>query len=79
MFLSFSPHVYCLLPFSLIASVSGGVDDDITTTSTVVVLERLRVGDEVYVRVEIENDHDSSNVHSSSNRHIHFTGQRISD
>ncbi|TRY74944.1 hypothetical protein TCAL_01261 [Tigriopus californicus] len=60
-------------------AVFGGVDDDIMVTGTVTVLEFLEPGDTVYIQVLIENDHKASRIHSTNNKAVHFTGQRISD
>ena len=62
-----------LIPFS------GGRDDDVLSTATVVVVERLEPGDKLYIRISIENNHKESSIHSTTNKAIHFTGQRISD
>ena len=57
-----------------------GNSDDLGVTTTVLVMERLREGDRIYVEIIIDagGDETESFIHSAQNKHIHFTGLKIS-
>ena len=64
---------------TLIFNISGK-DDDLYSTSTVIIMERLQVGDKIYVTMDLDADHGDSIIHSQEVKpSIHFVGQRISD
>ena len=58
-----------------------GKDDDLHSTSTVIIMERLQVGDRIYTQMDLDEGGDGASVlHSQKvNPSIHFVGQRISD
>ena len=57
-----------------------GKDDDLHTTSTVIIMERLQVGDRIYIKMDLDADHGDSKIHSQEKMpSIHFVGQKISD
>ena len=58
-----------------------GKDDDLHSTSTVIIMERLQVGDRIYTKMDLDEGGDGASVlHSQKvNPSIHFVGQRISD
>ncbi len=57
-----------------------GVDDDLHTTSTVIIMERLQPGDKVYIEMEIDADHGDSKIQSEITKPaIHFIGHKIAD
>jgi len=57
----------------------AGKDDDLHTTTSVIVLEHLKLQDEVFVSMAIHGDHGDSSLWSDFSRKIHFTAFRISD
>jgi len=57
----------------------AGKDDDLHTTTSVIVLEQLKLEDEVFVSMAIHGDHGDSSLWSDFSRKIHFTAFRISD
>jgi len=57
----------------------AGKDDDLHTTTSVIVLEHLKLEDEVFVSMAIHGDHGDSSLWSDFSRKIHFTAFRISD
>ena len=55
-----------------------GKDDDLHTTSTVIIMERLQVGDRIYIKMDLDADHGDSKIHSQEKMpSIHFVGQKI--
>jgi len=56
-----------------------GRDDDLHATTSIIVMERLREGDKVFVSMVISGPHGDSKLESDFSRKIHFTGLRISD
>ena len=58
-----------------------GKDDDLHSTSTVIIMERLQVGDRIYTKMDLdEGGEGASLLHSQKvNPSIHFVGQRISN
>ena len=76
------PIVYILdFLFSFIFSIFNlGKDDDLYTTSTVIIMKRLQVGDRIYIKMDIDGDHGDSKIHSQERTpSIQFVGQKISD
>jgi len=59
--------------------VIPGRDDDLHATTSIIVMERLREGDKVFVSMVISGPHGDSKLESDFSRKIHFTGLRISD
>ena len=57
--------------------VKAGRDDDIYVTSTIIVMERLRPRDQIFVQVEFESGHGQSKLHSTDNKEVFFVGQKI--
>ena len=57
-----------------------GKDDDLHTTSTVIIMERLQEGDKIYIKMDLDANHGDSKIHSQEKMpSIHFVGQKISD
>ena len=58
-----------------------GKDDDLHSTSTVIIMERLQVGDRIYTKMDLDKGGVGASVlHSQKvNPSIHFVGQKISD
>merc|ERR1719270_3342569 len=57
-----------------------GKDDDLVSTSTVIIMERLQVGDRIYIKMDLDADHGESILHSEAIKpSIHFVGQKIAD
>jgi len=54
-----------------------GRDDDLHATSSVIVLQRLKQNDEVYVSMHIDGNHGDSHLMSDFSKKIHFTGLKI--
>ena len=73
----FSLHFSSL--FIVCVDFLGGGHDDVLATATILVLERLEAGDQIYVRTSMEGGDEESTVHSNVNKSIYFTGQRVSD
>ena len=78
---------FLFFPFSLFPwkwresfGPTGGGDDDLAVTSSLVVMERLAEGDQVYVRILIEtgNSRDSGLL-ATNNKATHFTGHKIAE
>ena len=66
--------------FILYSICNLGKDDDLHTTSTVIIMERLQVGDRIYIKMDLDADHGDSKIHSQEKMpSIHFVGQKISD
>ena len=43
-------------------------------------MERLQVGDRIYIKMDLDADHGDSKIHSQEKMpSIHFVGQKISD
>jgi len=57
-----------------------GKDDDLYSTSNVIIMEKLEIGDKIYVAMYLDANHGDSIIHSQKIKpSIHFVGQRISD
>ena len=57
----------------------SGTDDDVVSTSTVIVMSQLESQDVLYVTTSTEKNHGESKIVSSIYKAIHFIGQKISD
>ena len=74
-----TPILY-VLDFSFVYNFYLGKDDDLHTTSTVIIMERLQVGDRIYIKMDLDANHGDSKIHSQEKMpSIHFVGQKISD
>ena len=56
-----------------------GKDDDLHSTISIVLQERLSAGDQVLVSMVIHGNHGSSKLDSDWSRKIIFTGMKISN
>jgi len=56
-----------------------GKDDDLHATTSIIIMEKLNVGDKVFVSMVISGPHGNSKMESDFSRKIHFTGLKISD
>ena len=56
----------------------SGTDDDIFTTTTVITMDKLKVGDEIFIRMDVDGNHGDSHLFSDQKPTIHFVGQMIS-
>ena len=56
-----------------------GTDDNLHSTISIVLQERLQLDDQVLVSMVIHGDHGSSKIDSDFSRKIIFTGLKISD
>ena len=56
-----------------------GVDDDLHSTLSIVLQERIKKGDKIQVTMIVHGDHGSSKIDSDFSRKIIFTGMKISD
>ena len=66
--------------FTIYSIFNLGKDDDLYTTSTVIIMERLQVGDRIYIKMDLDANHGDSKIHSQEKMpSIHFVGQKISD
>ena len=75
------PILYLIHFYLHIYSICNlGKDDDLHTTSTVIIMERLQLGDRIYIRMDLDANHGDSKIHSQEKMpSIHFVGQKISD
>ena len=71
---------FLLFSFTIYSIFNLGKDDDLYTTSTVIIMERLQVGDRIYIKMDLDANHGDSKIHSQEKMpSIHFVGQKISD
>ena len=58
----------------------SGIDDDLYATSTVIIMERLMIGDQIYAEMQLDGDHGRSLILSDKLLpSIHFVGHKIAD
>ena len=57
-----------------------GADDNLIATTTVITMDTLNSGDEIFVEMILGEDHGDSHIFSSVNEPaIHFVGHKIAD
>ena len=57
----------------------SGTDDDLHSTVSIIVQERVELGDQILVSMVIHGNHGDSTLNSDFSRKIIFTGLKISD